>query len=131
VLPEEDLRRLPTEDPDGVNLRYLYVDSSDETDEAGRPEWKVLGRSVQLKKESQLLIKGMSLDTVHKRSAELSGVSVPGWATVNNFGASSERWDLRISSAAKSAAWTLSVRMQGAGVPPARAESRQRDAAWP
>ena len=68
----EDFR---TEDPDGVNLRYLYVDSSDELMKQDDPEWKVLGRSVQLKKESQLLIKGMSLDTVLNDLPSYPGIS--------------------------------------------------------
>lgn len=64
-----------SEDPDGVNIRYLYVDSSDELMKQDDPDWKVLGRSVQLKKESQLLIKGMSLDTVLNDLPSYPGIS--------------------------------------------------------
>jgi len=64
-----------SEDPDGVNIRYLYVDSSDELMKLDDPEWKVLGRSVQLKKESQLLIKGMSLRTVLDDLPSYPGIS--------------------------------------------------------
>jgi hypothetical protein len=63
------------EDPNGVNIRYLYIDSSDELMKQDDPDWKVLGRSVQLKKESQLLIKGMSLDTVLNDLSSYPGIS--------------------------------------------------------
>ena len=59
----EDFRT--EDDPDGVDRRYLYVDLNDELlMKRVDTNWKVLGRSVQLKKESQLFIKGMSLDKV-------------------------------------------------------------------
>jgi hypothetical protein len=64
-----------SEDPNGVNIRYLYIDSSDELMKQDDPDWKVLGRSVQLKKESQLLIKGMSLDTVLNDLSSYPGIS--------------------------------------------------------
>ena len=64
-----------SEDADGVNIRYLYIDSSDELMKQDDPDWKVLGRSVQLKKESQLLIKGMSLDTVLNDLSSYPGIS--------------------------------------------------------
>ena len=44
------------EDADGVNLGYLYVDSSAEMMAIDDPSWKILGTSVQLNKRSQLLI---------------------------------------------------------------------------
>src|SRR5438128_1701864 len=43
--------------PDGVNLAYLYCDSSDEMMKADDdPNWKILGTLVQLDRKSQLLI---------------------------------------------------------------------------
>ncbi len=68
----EDFR---AEDPKGVNLRYLYVDSSDELMKQDLLAWKVLGRSVQLKKDSQLLIKGMGLNTVLNALSSYPGIS--------------------------------------------------------
>jgi len=41
-----------------VNLEYLYVDSSDEMMSLDDPNWKILGKSVQLDKHNQLLIRG-------------------------------------------------------------------------
>ena len=52
------------EDPSNVNVRYLYVDSSDELMSHDDPTWKILGTSVQLRKTSQLLIRGMNLNQV-------------------------------------------------------------------
>ncbi len=50
--------------PDGVQIGYLYVDSSAEMMGIDDPTWKILGSSVQLGKASQLLIKGMNLQGV-------------------------------------------------------------------
>jgi hypothetical protein len=47
-----------------VNLRYLYVDSSDEFMKPQDPSWKVLGHNVQLSQRSQLHIQGMNLKSV-------------------------------------------------------------------
>lgn len=41
-----------------VNLEYLYVDSSAEMMTLDDPSWKILGKSVQLDKHNQLLIRG-------------------------------------------------------------------------
>ncbi len=41
-----------------VNLEYLYVDSSAEMMALDDPSWKILGKSVQLDKHNQLLIRG-------------------------------------------------------------------------
>src|SRR5580704_12213064 len=49
------------EDADGVNLGYLYVDSSAEMMAIDDPSWKILGTSVQLNKRSQLLIQEANL----------------------------------------------------------------------
>lgn len=64
-----------SEEPEGVNIRWLYIDTSDELMKQDDPDWKVLGRSVQLKKESQLYIKGMSLDTVLNDLSSYPGIS--------------------------------------------------------
>jgi hypothetical protein len=48
-------------DADGVNLGYLYVDSSPEMMAIDDPSWKILGTSVQLNKRSQLLIQEANL----------------------------------------------------------------------
>jgi hypothetical protein len=47
--------------PDGANLAYLYVDSSNEMMSIDDPSWKILGSSVQLNKRSQLLIQEANL----------------------------------------------------------------------
>ena len=44
------------ESPDGVNVEYLYVDSSDQDMGLDNEDWKILGTSVQLGKKNQLLI---------------------------------------------------------------------------
>jgi hypothetical protein len=49
------------ENPDGANLAYLYVDSSNEMMGVDDPSWKILGTSVQLNKKSQLLIQEANL----------------------------------------------------------------------
>jgi hypothetical protein len=49
------------EDPEGVNVGYLYVDSSNEMMSLDDPSWKILGTSVQLNKKSQLLIQEADL----------------------------------------------------------------------
>src|SRR5215469_16341871 len=49
------------ESPDGANLDYLYVDSSNEMMGLDDPSWKILGTSVQLNKKSQLLIQEANL----------------------------------------------------------------------
>lgn len=62
-----------SERPAGVDLGFLYVDSSAEMMKADDPSWKVLGTSVQLAVGSQLLITGEDL------SARLANVqSYPG-----------------------------------------------------
>lgn len=51
------------EEADGVNLGYLYVDSSSEMMALDDPSWKILGTSVQLNKRSQLLIQEANLSS--------------------------------------------------------------------
>ncbi|MEO7720229.1 MAG: tubulin-like doman-containing protein, partial [Capsulimonas sp.] len=52
-----------TVDADGVNLNYLYVDSSDEMMSPDDPTWRILGRSVQLGPSSQLKISDANLQS--------------------------------------------------------------------
>ena len=63
------------EDPDGINVRYLYVDSSDEMMAHDDPSWRILGQSVQLKKTSQLKISGLNLSSVLDNLASYPGIS--------------------------------------------------------
>ncbi len=63
------------EDPPGVNIRYLYVDSSDEMMAHDDPTWKILGTSVQLQSgTSQLRIKGINLDAVLNNLGDYKGI---------------------------------------------------------
>ena len=62
------------EDPSNVNVRYLYVDSSDEMMSHDDPTWKILGTSVQLRKTSQLLIRGMNLNQVMDNLSNYPGI---------------------------------------------------------
>jgi hypothetical protein len=63
------------QDPANVNLRYLYVDSSDEMMGADDPAWKVLGESVQLSETSQLKISGVDLSSVLDNVERYPGIS--------------------------------------------------------
>jgi hypothetical protein len=54
----QEFRDEPVE---GVSLGYIYVDSSDEMMGIDDPSWKILGTSVQLNKNSQLLITDANL----------------------------------------------------------------------
>src|ERR1039457_440228 len=63
-----------SEDPAGISLRFLYVDSSDEMMAHDDPTWKILGTSVQLQKTSQLLIKGINLDQVLNSLGDYPGI---------------------------------------------------------
>jgi hypothetical protein len=51
-------------EPDIVNLRYLYVDSSKEMMAIDDSSWRILGESVQLAPRSQLLITGGNLNQI-------------------------------------------------------------------
>src|SRR5215471_15301297 len=62
------------QDPANVNLRYLYVDSSDEMMGADDPAWKVLGESVQLSETSQLKISGVDLSSVLENVESYPGI---------------------------------------------------------
>src|SRR5260370_26582128 len=52
------------QDPVNVNIRYLYVDSSEEMMAADDLSWKVSGESVQLSGPSQLKISAANLAAV-------------------------------------------------------------------
>ena len=62
------------EDPPGVSIRYLYVDSSTEMMGDDDPTWKILGTSVQLRRNSQLQIKGMNLNQVLDNLGDYPGI---------------------------------------------------------
>jgi hypothetical protein len=51
-------------DPEVANIRYLYVDSSDEMMKLEDATWKTLGENVQLDKRSQLQITGSDLTKI-------------------------------------------------------------------
>lgn len=57
-------QNLRQEEPDHINLRFLYVDSDDEMMGIDDETWKTLGKSVQLGKQSQLVISGMNLSAI-------------------------------------------------------------------
>jgi len=61
--------------PKGVNLGYLYVDSSDEMMQHDDPSWKILGESVQLPLSSQLLISGLNLVSVLDNIGSYPGIA--------------------------------------------------------
>jgi hypothetical protein len=64
-----------SEQAKGANLRYLYVDSSDEMMKHDDPSWKILGQSVQLPVSSQLLISGLNLTSVLDNVGSYPGIS--------------------------------------------------------
>lgn len=63
------------EQPKGANIRYLYVDSSDEMMKHDDPSWKILGQSVQLPLSSQLLISGLNLEGVLDNVGNFPGIA--------------------------------------------------------
>lgn len=67
----QNLRR---EDPENVNIRYLYVDSDDSLMGIDDESWKTLGRSVQLPQSSKLLIAGMGLQSVIDNVNDYPGI---------------------------------------------------------
>lgn len=62
-------------EPKGVNIRYLYVDSSDEMMRHDDPTWKILGQSVQLPKISQLHLSGLNLNSVLDNVGSYPGIA--------------------------------------------------------
>jgi hypothetical protein len=78
------LQEFRTDKPDKVNIEYLYVDSSAEMMALDDPTWKILGKSVQLGKNQQLLIQGADL------SAQLESINnFPG---IKSWIGSKEQW---------------------------------------
>ncbi len=65
------------ENPDKVHIAYLYMDSSSEMMDLNDPEWKVLGHSVQLGKNSQMKIGGANLHTILDNIQNYPGIK--GW----------------------------------------------------
>jgi hypothetical protein len=63
------------EQPKGANIRYLYVDSSDEMMKHDDPSWKILGQSVQLPLSGQLLISGLNLGSVLDNVGNFPGIA--------------------------------------------------------
>jgi hypothetical protein len=75
--------------PSGVNLEYLYIDSSREMMEPDDPTWRSLGRSVQLGTNAQLLITGANLKDILANVGNYPGIkewigSREEWATILN-----------------------------------------------
>jgi hypothetical protein len=68
-------RNFRSEQPKGANLRYFYIDSSDEMMKHDDPSWKILGQSVQLPLSSQLLISGLNLTGVLDNIGSYPGIS--------------------------------------------------------
>jgi hypothetical protein len=64
-----------SEQPKGANVRYLYIDSSDEMMKHDDASWKILGQSVQLPLASQLLISGLNLNSVLENISSYPGIS--------------------------------------------------------
>lgn len=64
-----------SDSPDGVNLGYLYVDSSDSMMALDDPTWKILGRNVQLPQQSQLKIAGLNLSDVLDNVNDYPGIA--------------------------------------------------------
>jgi hypothetical protein len=63
-------------DPDNVNIRYLYADTSEELMSPDDPSWKVLGHSVQIPDRSQLRMGGgVQLRETVEKLASYPGIS--------------------------------------------------------
>src|ERR1039457_3079948 len=63
-------------DPDNVNIRYLYADTDEELMNPENPSWKVFGHSLQLAERSQLKMGGgMQLKETVEKLASYSGIS--------------------------------------------------------
>jgi hypothetical protein len=63
------------DNPDGVNLRYLYVDTSNEIMRPNDPTWKILGHSVQLPERSQMHIAGLNLRNILDNLNSFPGIA--------------------------------------------------------
>ncbi|MBV8367489.1 MAG: hypothetical protein JO036_00945 [Candidatus Eremiobacteraeota bacterium] len=64
-----------SENPSNVNVRYLYVDSSDALMALDDPTWKILGTSVQLPQTSQLKISGLNLGEILDTVGDYPGIA--------------------------------------------------------
>ncbi len=64
ALRKNVFQEFRSSDPELVNLRYLYVDSSKEMMSVDDNSWRILGESVQLSPRSQLLITGGNLNQI-------------------------------------------------------------------
>jgi len=71
------------ESPDGVNVEYLYVDSSDQDMGLDNDDWKILGTSIQLGKNSQLLITEGDLASRVENANQYPGIR--GWLGDRNL----------------------------------------------
>ena len=72
-------------EPDGVKLRFLYVDSSRELMGLDDPTWRTLGVNVQLDPRSQLSITGSDLNKYSMTSITIRNSSL-GLAAANSGG---------------------------------------------
>ena len=85
-------RNSKTSDPESVNIQYFYIDSSDEMMKLDDPSWKILGQSVQLKRDSQLLISGANLNAILDNINNYPGIAPwigdkSLWRTILNISA--------------------------------------------
>ncbi len=64
-----------SDQPKAANVRYLYVDSSDEMMKHDDASWKILGQSVQIPLSSQLLISGLNLGSVLDNVGSFPGIA--------------------------------------------------------
>lgn len=62
------------ENPEGVNLEYLYIDSSEAEMGIDHESWKILGTSVQLGKKNQLLITEGDLPSRVENANQFPGI---------------------------------------------------------
>jgi len=62
------------EAPEGANIEYLYIDSSDADMAPDNEDWKILGTSVQLGKKSQLLIQEGDLPSRLENTNQFPGI---------------------------------------------------------
>ena len=65
---------LRTDEPEHVNVRYLYMDSDDSMMALDDPTWKILGHSVQLGRASQLVIYGHDLKATLENINQYPGI---------------------------------------------------------
>jgi len=73
--------------PDSANIDYLYIDSDKELMKFDEPSWKILGKSVQLGKNQQLLIQDANLNARLESINNFPGIkswigSKEGWQDI-------------------------------------------------